>query len=106
MRGDDDVLNMLEEAGERRTRLRMTPQNDRVDEGANQSFGLEAAPIGHRRAHGDVVSSGVAVKERDERAEQRRERGHTVLAPERLERAKRRSVEEERVLRSPETLHR
>ncbi len=59
---ENDGLGSLEELSEAPFSRELAPEDERIDEEADESFGLGAGPSGDRGSDGDVVLSREAMK--------------------------------------------
>ena len=82
------------------------PQDQCVDEESDQPFGLQPVAVGDRRAHDQVVLTRVAIQQNLERRQQRHEQGHPFLTTQRLEPFLQMFRQHQRLVRTPESLHR
>ncbi|GAA2158903.1 hypothetical protein GCM10009727_70160 [Actinomadura napierensis] len=85
VRADGVRLDAAEQLGEGRVAGQVGPQDERVEEQADQALGLGPVAVGDRCAHQDVVLAGVAPEQRGERAEERHEQGRAGLAGQRAQ---------------------
>ncbi|GAA0270298.1 hypothetical protein GCM10009527_078240 [Actinomadura nitritigenes] len=85
VRADGVRLDAAEQLAERRVAGQVGPEDERVEEEADQALGLGPVAVGDRRAHQDVVLARVASEQRRERAEQRHEHGRARVAGQRAQ---------------------
>jgi hypothetical protein len=76
-------VDLGHERGEARLAGQADPDDQRVDEHADQALDLGPLPVAHRGADDDVVLAAVAAEHDRERGQQRGERGGAGLAAER-----------------------
>ncbi len=87
--------DLLHEVAEREVGVDPGAQHQRVDEEADQAFGLGVGAVGDRRAHHHVGLARPAVEQHVEGREQRHEEGHALASAESAERVRRARVERE-----------
>ena len=85
---------------------KVRPQNQCVDEESDQPFGLHPVTVGDRRTDDKVVLTRVAIQQNLERRQHCHEEGDTFLATKRFEPILQGLGQHQRLVRTPESLHR
>ncbi len=101
-----DPADARQRVAEGRIAVQIAPQDQRVDEEADETLDFGAVAVGHRRSDGEVQTAGVARQQHVEAGEQRHEERHALAAAQLLQRAGQRRRQFERHGGAVERLHR
>ena len=80
------LANSRQHFAESRLAVKVSAQNQRVDESANQILGLKHRPAGDRRTNNDVFLAAVTKQQSLKRCQQRHEQGGILVSTQEFER--------------------